>query len=247
MSAPTLWAILVAGGSGVRYGQGASKLLEPLLPGTTVLEASFGVLQGIPNLSGTVVVSHPDWQAEYQQGIERYHPRKPVLWATGGATRRESVWKGLLMVPKEIDIVLIHDAARPLVTLDRIMAALDPVVQGHALGTSLGVPAQNSLKQVSSGETPWVEKTLERTHLWQVHTPQIFRRGILEAAHQQIPTDLAINDDAELVERTHPEGNAVLMVMDRGTNIKITTPTDLQIARAILTQTSSNPVKASPL
>jgi 2-C-methyl-D-erythritol 4-phosphate cytidylyltransferase len=116
---------------------------------------------------------------------------------------------------------------------DKVQAALTPVITGQAMGTTLGIPSQNTLKQVASG-TLWVEKTLDRNLIWQVHTPQVFRKDVLRHAHQVVPESTPVNDDAELVERAYPEHQTMLMVQDDPFNIKITTPADIQLAEALL-------------
>lgn len=233
MTFPVVWAVVVAGGTGTRFAADRSKLLD-MLANRPILAWSVQAIATLPQVSGMILATHPQWQAAYQACLAQYVPEAPLYWVEGGATRRASVWNALQALPKEAEIVLVHDAARPLVKPERIQAAMTPVIAGDALGSSLGVPAQNSLKRVLPGDTPWVEATLERTHLWQVHTPQVFQKTVLLDAHQRIPSDLPINDDAELVERCFPGQAVVQMVPDDPWNLKITTPDDIRLAEALL-------------
>jgi len=227
----SIWAILVAGGKSERFG-GQNKLLANLA-GKPVIRWSYDVLCQIPELAGIVVVGGKQYQACLGD----------CRWATSGTTRRESVWQGLLQVPSEAEIVLIHDAARPLVQLKNILAALAPVQNGEAIGTSLGMPVRDTIKQVkivplvkgacNAPLTCWVEATLERSNLWATHTPQVFNKQILLQAHQKAPLDRIFPDDASLVEHL---GQPVLMVQDSPGNLKITVPEDLVIAQALLSR-----------
>lgn len=236
-----VWAVLVAGGSGSRYSVQKPKLLEPL-EGKPVFTRSFEVLYHLSSLAGVVIVFHPQLEEVCRASVQPLITEKPVLWETGGDTRRASVWRGLSALPDSARIVLIHDAARPLVQPDRIEAAIEPVRSGLAPGTTLGIPSQNTLKQVSSKNgDPWVEKTLDRSRIWQVHTPQVFRKEVLVEAHQAVSNHPPVNDDAELLERLDPERPMVLMVADSPSNIKITTPFDLQLARIYLNLLLSDP------
>lgn len=233
MSSPAIWAILVAGGSGTRYNTQRSKLLE-LLDGKPVIWHSFLALKSVTSISGFVIVTHPDWEARYRECLQPVLSHQPTKWVQGGVTRRQSVWNGLQALPPEVDVVLIHDAARPLVKPHYIQAVLDPVVTDNAYGASLGVPITHTLKEVLPGPTAWVKTTLNRERIWQVHTPQVFQRPILVQAHQEIAPDISINDDAELVERQFEGQPVVVMVADDPLNLKITTPADLQLAEAVL-------------
>jgi 2-C-methyl-D-erythritol 4-phosphate cytidylyltransferase len=233
MKTDPIWAILLAGGVGSRYTPGKSKLLEPL-DGKTVFQRSFETIYKLDALTGMVVVSHPEWRTAYESNITFSQIGKPLLWVEGGETRRDSVWNALMALPEDAEIVLIHDAARPMVTAERIQAALQPVLEGAVLGTSLGIPMADSLKQVVPDASGWVEKTLDRSRIWAVHTPQVFRKAAIVQAHEEASKDGPAYDDAELLEQLYPEQPVVLMVEDDRFNLKITTPSDLQCCKALL-------------
>jgi 2-C-methyl-D-erythritol 4-phosphate cytidylyltransferase len=111
MTSPVIWAILVAGGSGSRFSQNQSKLLE-LLHGKPIICRSFEALQQLPEIACMVIVYHLQWQEHYHHCINQLNSQKPVLWVAGGNTRRDSVQSGLDKLPLETDIVLVHDSAR---------------------------------------------------------------------------------------------------------------------------------------
>lgn len=230
-----VWAILLAGGTGSRFGEDTSKLLATLA-GKSVLWHSARAFGDLSQVEGLCVVSHPQWFEAYQAELAQAVPNLTVLWASGGATRRDSVWNGLLALPQSAHVVMVHDAARPLVRPDRLQAALHPVLAGQAQATSLGCPVAYTIKSVAAAEQPWVSQTIPRALLWQVNTPQVFTTDLLRQAHQTVPHDPMITDDAELVERLLPRQNAVLMVEDSPCNLKITTPQDLVLAQTLLMQ-----------
>ncbi len=227
-----IWGILLAGGTGARYADGQSKLLEEL-GGKTVFEHSCRAMMGIHNLVGMVIVAHPNWQTAYQQIVNEIKPSIPIQWAANGETRRGSVWHGLEALPEGCDIVAVHDAARPLAQPDKINQAVQVLQASGAKGVSLGLPSYNTLKRVADGK-PWVQQTLDRSRIWQVHTPQIFQVAALRAAHRGIPKQQAVTDDADLVEQFYAPESVVLMVEDSPYNVKITTPSDLMLLQSIL-------------
>jgi len=235
-----VWAILLAGGTGSRFGEDASKLLAPLA-GKSVLWHSARAFGALAEVDGLCVVSHPQWFEAYQDELAQAVPDSTVLWASGGPTRRDSVYNGLSALPTSAHVVMVHDAARPLVRPDRLQAALNPVLQGHVEATSLGRPVPYTIKSVASPEEPWVSHTIPRALLWQVNTPQVFTADLLRKAHQKVPHDPMITDDAELVERLLAGQNAVLMVEDASCNLKITTPEDLVLAHHLLHQRTMAP------
>lgn len=229
----SVWAILLAGGTGSRFNQASSKLLAPL-GNHCVLWHTVNALMQAHGVDGICVVSHPQWVETYQQTLAEFTSRLPFLWTTGGPTRRDSVWEGLCALPPEAQVVMVHDAARPLVSAQRLEDVLSVVTSGQAQASSLGLPVPYTIKQVAPGEAPWVTATVPRQNLWQVNTPQVFQVGLLRQAHQAISPLESITDDAELVERLHPNQPKVWMVHDDPTNLKITTPTDLTLAEVFL-------------
>ena len=160
--------------------------------------------------------------------LSRVKGLAPWQVVEGGSERQYSIRNGLAVVSEEADIVLVHDAARPLVSLAAIEAVISAAREkGAAIAA---VRAKNTIKVV--GEDGRVEATPVRASLWEVQTPQGFRREILQRAYEKAAQDGFLGtDDASLVERI---GEAVFVVESDYGNLKITTPEDLWMAEALL-------------
>jgi len=146
----------------------------------------------------------------------------------GGTERQDSIRNGLALVSEEADIVLVHDAARPLIRRDTIEELIRIVrAKGAAI---IAVPEKNTIKIAAEDGT--VAATPPRSSLWQVQTPQGFRKDILMEANRKADEDGFLGtDDASLVERL---GVPVRIVRGEYSNIKVTTPEDMVVAEAIL-------------
>ncbi len=143
----------------------------------------------------------------------------------GGGRRQESVRNGLNEV--ETEYVVVHDAARPFVTVDMIERTLSSL--DDADGAIVAVPLDETLKLVN-GDV--VESTVSRAHLWRVQTPQSFRTGPLREAHDKSAAEgLEVTDDASLIEHY---GGRVVVVHGTRANLKLTYPEDYVIAESIL-------------
>jgi 2-C-methyl-D-erythritol 4-phosphate cytidylyltransferase len=169
--------------------------------------------------------------------------RSPDLLKTchvisGGDSRQESVYQGLLAVEKAGlagGIVVIHDGVRPFVKPEQIQSCI--VIAGTTGACILAVPAQDTLKQVEK-ESTVISGTLPRDTIWFAQTPQAFRYEIIRTAHERALRDrISGTDDAMLVERM---GIPVRMIPGSRQNIKITTPEDLALAEAILVLETSD-------
>jgi 2-C-methyl-D-erythritol 4-phosphate cytidylyltransferase len=203
-----VWGIVVAAGRGDRFGE-AKQFCE--LAGTRVIDHALAPLVQV--CDGIVVVLPP--------GFAWKGTGTPV---DGGATRSDSVRAGLRAIPEDADIVVVHDAARPLATpalFDAVIAA----VQAGADAAVPGIPVSDTLKRVE-GER--VLETVDRERLVAVQTPQAFRAFVLRAAHAQ---GGYTTDDAALVEAARGQ---VVIVPGDPRNLKITTPDDLLVAAALL-------------
>ena len=207
------WAIIVAAGRGARAGFDINKVYMPL-GNETVLEKSLrayaesGCFEGI-----TVVISESD--RELYDAIEKPALVKKV--ALGGGVRQESVYNGLKTVPEGIDIVAIHDAARPFVTGEIISATIESAYR-HGSGV-ISTPVTDTIKQVGADDKV---VTLDRGTLFSVQTPQTFRMGEIMSAHERAVHDGFIaTDDAALYERYY--GNLKLVQAPGAeNNIKLT-------------------------
>jgi 2-C-methyl-D-erythritol 4-phosphate cytidylyltransferase len=206
----SVWAIVVAGGGGLRFG--GPKQFEDL-NGRRVLDWSMAAARD--TCDGVVVVVPSDRQGD-EAGAGA---------VVGGATRSASVRAGLAAVPADAEIIVVHDAARPLAGPElfrRTVAA----VRGGADAAIPGVPITDTVKQVEDGR---VVATVDRSRLVAVQTPQAFRAAVLRRAHA---TDPDATDDAALVEAL---GGRVVVVDGDPRNLKLTSPDDLVVARALLT------------
>jgi len=206
----TVWAVIVAAGSGQRFG--GPKQFE-ILNGERVLDRS--VALAAQTCDGVVVVLSPEVMGSAIAEV----PGADLVVA-GGDTRSESVRRGLAAVPETAAFVLVHDAARPLTPLavfDRVIAAL----RDGASAVVPVIPLADTIQTVSG-------EVLDREQLRAVQTPQGFRREALVEAHA---TDSEATDDAGLMELI---GTSVATVAGDPSNLKLTNPTDLIVAGALL-------------
>jgi len=217
-------ALIVAAGSGERLGAGRPKALVELA-GRPMLDWSLQALAASPEIE-QVVVALPVGAGLPGLSGER------VIGVEGGATRSESV-RCALEVAQEGDPVLVHDAARPLLTpaiVRQVLAALAADVDADA--AIAAAPVTDTIKRVA--DHGGVLETLDRSSLWAVQTPQAFRREALERALAQ-PADVLgqATDDAWLIERA---GGRVVVASVAAENLKVTTPLDLEIAGELLSR-----------
>ena len=221
-------ALIVAAGSGERLGVGRPKALVELA-GRALVVWSIEALAHLSEIE-QVVVALPAG-AYPAPGL---HAQDGVLFVDGGASRSESVRMALAAAQPgagETDLVLVHDAARPLITATlarSVIAALER--DGDAQAAIAALAVTDTVKLVDS--TGAVHETLDRSSLWAVQTPQVFRRGALERALDVDAEELArATDDAWLIERN---GGRVIVVSSSDENLKVTTPLDLQVAELLL-------------
>jgi 2-C-methyl-D-erythritol 4-phosphate cytidylyltransferase/2-C-methyl-D-erythritol 2,4-cyclodiphosphate synthase len=204
------WTIVVAAGGATRFGR--PKQYE-LLAGRRVLDWSLAAAR---EASDGVVLVVPE-----RHGADG-EPAADVVVA-GAATRGGSVRCGLAVVPTDADVVVVHDAARPLAGAELFRAAVGAVRAGAA-GAVCAVPVADTIKRVTGAV---VAETLDRSQLWSVQTPQAFRADSLRAAHAG---NGEATDDAALVEAA---GGRVVVVAGDPRNFKLTRPEDLVMAEAV--------------
>jgi 2-C-methyl-D-erythritol 4-phosphate cytidylyltransferase len=221
---PRIAAVVVAGGAGSRFSaaDGVRKQYR-LLAGVPVLAWSLEAFLGHPAIVRTVVVLPPDDASEPPDWLAAF----PVARVAGGEMRGDSVRHGLAaLAPGEVDIVLVHDGARPLVS----RALIDRVIAAAGEGAVIpGLPISDTVKQVDEHER--VLGTLDRTRLRGVQTPQAFPLETLLLVHERaVAESVRVTDDAALFERY---GLSVRVIDGDPTNLKVTTPLDLEIAEAL--------------
>lgn len=211
--------VLPAAGHGERMGAGVVKALRALAGEPLLLHAVRGV-RAVAAIGTVVVVAPVGLVNDLSVLLAGYD----VVVTAGGASRQDSVRHGLAVLPPEVDVVLVHDAARaltPVPVFEAVLAAL----RGGAAACVPVVPVADTIKRVAGGR---VLATLDRAELRAVQTPQGFHRDVLERAHRdRVPA----TDDAALVERL---GLPVVTVPGSPEAIKVTRPFDLIVAEAIL-------------
>jgi 2-C-methyl-D-erythritol 4-phosphate cytidylyltransferase len=217
-------AIVPAAGRGERLGLGTPKALRPIA-GTPMLVHAVRALQAARCVDLVVVVAPEEFVTEVQGLMSQIDIELSVI--SGGDTRQASVSRGLIMLPADIDVVLVHDAARPLVPADVVTNVVSAVRAGHP-AVIPALPVVDTIKRVN--DTSYVTETVDRSQLRAVQTPQGFARDVLQRVHAEAENE-DITDDAGLIEAA---GVPVLIIPGHEEALKITRPLDLVIAEAIV-------------
>ena len=177
-----------------------------------------------------VIVGETDLGTCQSVAIEPYNFQKVAAPVPGGATRQDSVFNGLKMVPTGTDFVIVHDGVRPFVSDEIIFSCLEAASEWGAAVAA--VPVKDTIKVTD--KNGFVVDTPDRSRLWGIQTPQVFRRDLLLEAHRHARRkQIQLTDDAGLVEQL---GIKVKCVMGSYANLKITTSEDLIVARALMGQ-----------
>lgn len=220
--------VVPAAGKGTRLGSSLPKALIPIL-NKPLIVWTVNALEQMPIVDAIVVVAPDDAINEFENLRGENGWQKVTAIVVGGTDRQQSVWHGLQAMPNETEWVIVHDAVRPLVKPSLIVAVWEAAQE---IGTAAiaALPCTDTVKRTLDGVL--IAETLDREQLWLAQTPQAFAAGLLKEAHEQAIKDgCSATDDAMLVERL---GVPVRLVIGDPTNIKITHPTDLLIAEALL-------------
>lgn len=225
---PKTAAIVLAGGTGDRFGkEGGKQLVE--IAGKPILTWSAEAFDATGDVGLIVVVCPEERCEEYlKRAIDPFPFVTPVVVAPAGATRQESAFSGLEYVPDEYEFVVLHDGARPLISPDLIVHTIN-TLKGNidADGAVVAHPAIDTLKVVENGV---IKGTPDRRVFWNAQTPQVFRTGIYRRAHASALSDGFVGtDDSSLIERL---GGKVLVVEGKRDNIKMTVPEDFVLLSA---------------
>ncbi len=218
--------IIPAAGEGTRLKAASPKPLLSL-KGKEMLVYSLETFDSCDLVDGIVVVAPPEHCGDFEKVIKKYSFHKPVRIIAGGKSRSESVYNGLKVIDPNMDFVLIHDAARPLISLKVVEDSIRACYSAQAV--VVAVPIKSTVKRTEPMSKD-INATLDRSLLWEAQTPQIFAYELLSQAHRQ-GVGLEATDDSFLVERY---GAKVRIFEGEYKNIKITTPEDLKIAEALL-------------
>ncbi|QOX78043.1 2-C-methyl-D-erythritol 4-phosphate cytidylyltransferase [Trichlorobacter lovleyi] len=228
------FALIPAAGMGKRMGASMNKQYLQL-GGIPIVARTLQVFQDSPLISGIILVI-PEDEIPYcrREVVEKYQLSKVLHVVPGGSERQHSVLNGLQALQEHAasdDIILIHDGVRPFIDEPILQQSIDLAATG--VGALVAVQTKDTIKVVQNGA---VISTPERSTLWQAQTPQSFRfEQILAAHHQALQEGFLGTDDCSLLERFN---GTVKIVNGSYRNIKITTPEDLVLAEAFLSQTA---------
>ena len=220
------YAIILGGGSGRRMKSDLNKIFLPLR-GIPAIVRAIAPFTGF--CAGAVVVAAADEVEDMKAILAKYGMGRFVKAVVpGGSERQYSVYNGLKALPEDAEYVLIHDGARALVTEQVIRRALESVEQ-HGSGVA-AIPVVDTIKRAT--EDGLVQETPDRASLYAIQTPQSFRMDVIMAAHAKAKEDGFLGtDDASLLEHA---GIPVYLSEGDRENLKLTTPTDLELAEVIL-------------
>lgn len=223
-------AVLVCAGSGQRFGDESPKQYQ-LLNGSPVYTWGLKCLLEHPRIDRVVIVVAADMEAEIKADVNKWitNGLEKLSVTTGGASRQASVFNGLKFLSQQVsqpDAVLVHDAARPLITATILDDVIKCVEKEPAC--TVGSPVSDTVKRVDDNI---IGETVDRTNLVAVQTPQAARFSELLEAHQRAEADgWVTTDDAAIMEMA---GYKVSVVLSTRWNIKITTKEDLRICEAL--------------
>lgn len=220
---PKTSAILVAGGIGSRMQSHEPKQFLTLKD-KAIVRYSFDLFMQSPEIDEVIVVCNPAYEAQFPL----VDHKKAVRFAMPGDRRQDSVFNGLKATLPETELILIHDSARPFIDRHLIQKVL---AAGNEWGAAtLGLPVKFTVKMTDSSH--FVSNTLDRSLLWEIQTPQVVKREILEEGFRvAIDKGITVTDDVSLAELI---GAQVKLVEGCQTNIKITVPADLDFANHLL-------------
>jgi 2-C-methyl-D-erythritol 4-phosphate cytidylyltransferase len=223
-------AILPAAGMGTRMGAETPKqFLE--LDGAPIVIHSLRRIASCALVTDIVVATRADEVARLEERIGREKFKQTVRVVKGGDSRQDSVAAALLEVPKDTEIVLVHDAVRPFVTTEQITRVIEEARRCQA--AILGIPAMDTVKEVKRASLPedvaLITGTIPRERVVLAQTPQAFATKLLKEAFARAQADgVNASDEAGLVERI---GHDVHVVLGSERNMKITRPADMELAR----------------
>jgi 2-C-methyl-D-erythritol 4-phosphate cytidylyltransferase len=228
-------AILPAAGLGTRMGAETPKQFL-LLDGVPVLLFTLRRLAASPAIIEFVIATRAEEVDSLKVSVSSENLGRPVRVVRGGATRQDSVANALAEVSPEAELIMVHDAVRPLVTRDQIERVIAEAAACDA--AILGIPAMDTVKEVKRASLPsdvaLVTATIPRERVVLAQTPQVFRASLLLEAFARARHDgVSASDEAGLVERL---GRDVHVVAGSERNLKLTRPGDLQLAEFYLHQ-----------
>lgn len=221
-------AIIVASGNSTRMGENVSKQLL-VLDNIPVVARTIAAFDESEYIKEIVVVAKKEEFPFYQEFQKTYKFKKFVRLVSGGDTRQESVRNGFSAISKQCKFVAIHDGARCLITPEQIR---DVCRVAYKVGAATAATRATDSVKISNGKNLYIDSSANRDHVWLAQTPQVFKTEIYQQAIVQAEIDkLTATDDNALVENL---GCNIRLVECGKENIKITTPSDVHLALAIL-------------
>lgn len=229
-------AIVAAAGAGTRL---KSRVPKPLLAisGKPILFYSLKVLSQCSLIDSIIVVVPLQETKVFERAIKGFGFHKDIACVVGGARRCDSIKNGLNALDPDTKLVVIHDGARPFLTKDLLARCIASGKKAKAVVAA--VPVKPTIKRACP-KTGTVWATLNREDLWEVQTPQVFDRDVVEQAYRTLSLRTP-TDDAQLVEQA---GFKVKVIRSDYSNIKITTPEDVAFAQYLLSRRKSCNVSA---
>ncbi|UOW67958.1 2-C-methyl-D-erythritol 4-phosphate cytidylyltransferase [Paraclostridium bifermentans] len=219
--------VIVAAGTGSRMKKDINKQFIKL-KNKEIVAHTIEKFYNSENIDDIVVVIREDEEEYFNKNIKEKYGFTNIKVAHGGNERQDSVFNGIKMLKKECEVVLIHDGARPFVTDDIIKRSINKANEHNAI--VVGVKVKDTIKVVSDNGN--IVDTPNRSYLWAVQTPQVFKYDIITKAYEDAYNNNYYGtDDAMLVERI---GYNVKMIEGSYNNIKITTQEDLEFGEQIL-------------
>ena len=220
-------AIIAAGGTGSRMGLDFNKLFL-MIDEKPVLAHTLDVFEGCTKIDEVIIVANERDIQTVKEIVEDFGYSKVKTIATGGETRQESVYKGLLCVSDDTEVVAIHDAARPLINPLVINQCIDTAYEFGA--SAAGVPAKDTLKRTDSQNV--ITETVDRDSIVLIQTPQCFKKDVILKAHEKAVSDgFLTTDDCAVAENY---GVNVKVIPGNALNLKLTTPDDYYALSALI-------------
>lgn len=218
--------IIPAAGSGSRMKAGENKQFLKLA-GKPVIIHTLLIFECNKHVDEIIVVAKKEEINRFEQLLKEYNLKTKISIVAGGETRQESVHKGIEAMDKETEYVVVHDGARPFIKQEKLNSMFSEVFEKNAV--IMAVPTKDTIKRVNKNK---VVETLNRKELWNIQTPQMFERDLIERAYKHaLESEFTGTDDSSLVEFM---GEEVSVLMGSYNNIKITTPEDLVFGEMVL-------------
>jgi 2-C-methyl-D-erythritol 4-phosphate cytidylyltransferase len=220
-----VWAIIVAAGTSQRMG--FDKLLS-LIAGKPVIAHSIERFEQCDSIDEVMLVVRADRRAEFQKVVDAFEFTKVNRLVDGGSERHLSVWNGISQLPEACQIVAVHDAARPLVSSDLISRSV--LLARDCGAVSLAAPIVETIKRADLEQS--VTGSVDRSGLWAMQTPQVFRFDwLLEAYKRIVDSGRSVTDEVSALQEA---GYPVRLLQNTDWNIKITFPRDLDLAEKMM-------------